>query len=178
MSDDVVPESKNTENNDDLTLDDTALSDVSNLDTPIDDTDETDNDNLTANEEETEPTSRYSAELDKIRAALTGDNIDISSLDEPIALDDYDDDANVGEDDIPQSTRNQSAETEESIAPQAEQELQSQLSEAKTDEDWEWEYVDENGNPIPNDENSTNDEDWEWEYVEDDSATEDNNKPE
>ena len=178
MSDDVVPESENTENNDDLTLDDTALSDVSNLDTPIADTDEADNDNLTTNEEETEPTSRYSAELDKIRAALTGDNIDISSLDEPIALDDYDDDANVGEDDIPQSTRNQSAETEEGVAPQAEQGLQSQHSEAKTDEDWEWEYVDENGNPIPNDENSTNDEDWEWEYVEDDSATEDNNKPE
>ena len=48
-----------------------------------------------------------------------------------------------------------------------------------TEEEWEWEYVDENGNPIPQDESNADDEDWEWEYVEDDSSiTEDNNKPE
>ena len=44
--------------------------------------------------------SRYSEELDKIRAALTSDNVDISSLDQPIAIDDYSDDENVGEDEV------------------------------------------------------------------------------
>ena len=45
---------------------------------------------------------------------------------------------------------------------------------AEDGEDWEWEYVDENGNEIP----AGEDEDWEWEYVEDDGEEDkpDNNK--
>ena len=125
--------------------------------------------------------SRYSAELDKIRAALTSDNIDISSLDEPIALDDYDDDANVSEeeeDDAYKAAKHYSdTEIPENVSP--EPSAQPLSSSKENEDDWEWEYVDEDGNPVPQDENATNDEDWEWEYVEDDSSgTEDNNKPE
>ena len=119
--------------------------------------------------EEHEHQSRYSAELDRIRAALTSDSVDISSLDQPIALDDYDDDENVGKNDY----------DEESVLPATPQTpVQQPPAEAETspvtsadgdssDEDWEWEYVDENGNEIPAE--GGDDEDWEWEYVEDDT---------
>jgi len=168
MSGDVV--SKSIENEDTKNSDDLDLNDI----------DEPDSDNLTVNEEDTGQSSRYSAELDKIRAALTSDNIDISSLDEPIALDDYDDDANVSEDDdIAYSSNTSSSHTEIPVAAQPEPKAQLSTPENSSEEEWEWEYVDENGNPIPQDENNANDEDWEWEYVEDDSsAAEDNNKPE
>ena len=119
--------------------------------------------------EEHEHQSRYSAELDRIRAALTSDSVDISSLDQPIALDDYDDDENVGKNDYdeesvlhatPQaSTQQAPAEAETSPATSADGD--------SSDEDWEWEYVDENGNEIPAE--GGDDEDWEWEYVEDDT---------
>jgi hypothetical protein len=168
MSGDVVSES--IENEDTKNSNDLDLNDI----------DEPDSDNLTVNEEDTGQSSRYSAELDKIRAALTSDNIDISSLDEPIALDDYDDDANVSEDDdIAYSSNTSSSHTEIPVAAQPEPKAQLSTPENSSEEEWEWEYVDENGNPIPQDENNANDEDWEWEYVEDDSsAAEDNNKPE
>ncbi len=110
--------------------------------------------------------SRYSEELDRIRAALTSDNIDISSLDQPIALDDYSDDESIlnREDDLA------------SVLPQAE-EATSQPTESETSdsEEWEWEYVDENGNPVAA---TSDDDEWEWEYVEDDSeeASDNNNK--
>ena len=119
--------------------------------------------------EEHEHQSRYSAELDRIRAALTSDSVDISSLDQPIALDDYDDDENVGKNDYdeenvlpvtPQASAQQApAEAETSPAASADGD--------SSDEDWEWEYVDENGNEIPAE--GGDDEDWEWEYVEDDT---------
>ena len=138
---------------------------------------EIDADNDTSN---FDTSSRYSAELDKIRAALTSDNIDISSLDKPIALDDYDDDANVSEDDVYadsgyEETRNDELSANSNITSNSVSTPEKTLS----DEDWEWEYVDENGNPISADEANTNDQDWEWEYVEDDSSNaEDNNKSE
>jgi hypothetical protein len=90
--------------------------------------------------------SRYQAELDKIRDALTSDNVDISSLDSPITLDDYSDDENIHEDDtVTQSPAGSSSPN------------------TKSDDDWEWEYVEDDGN-------SQDSDDWEWEYVEDDSS--------
>jgi hypothetical protein len=90
--------------------------------------------------------SRYQAELDKIRDALTSDNVDISSLDSPIALDDYSDDENIHEDDTV---------TQSSTA--------SSSPSTKSDDDWEWEYVEDDGS-------SQDSDDWEWEYVEDDGS--------
>lgn len=151
--------------------------------------------------------SRYSAELDKIRAALTADNVDISSLNEPIALDEYSDDENVGQDSDTLVTDKQvmSDSDDYSKAPvhssddsdyvQSQQISSVAVSQspsnvldaaasgtvadtaqetAEDGEDWEWEYVDENGNEIP----AGEDEDWEWEYVEDDGKEDkpDNNK--
>ncbi|MCM1323646.1 MAG: hypothetical protein NC218_05750 [Acetobacter sp.] len=111
-----------------------------------------------------ESQSRYSEELNKIRAALTSDNIDISSIEQPIALDDYSDDENV-HDDI------------NDILMETSQETSNEATHTSTDnsseEEWEWEYVDENGNPI--EASDEEDGDWEWEYVEDDSD-ENNNK--
>lgn len=131
--------------------------------------------------------SRYSAELDKIREALTSDSVDLSSLDQPIELDDYSDDENVGKDDyddilshLSESHDNASdthiasdAPVSPTInsgttasAPEASQQ-NSENATADDDQDWEWEYVDENGNEVPADD----DQDWEWEYVEDDDTT-------
>lgn len=118
------------------------------------------------NSEPERTSSRYSEELDRIRAALTSDNVDISSLDQPIELDDYSDDEGIlnkeNEDDyIP-------------IQPSSQQTVEQEpdASTVSDDEDWEWEYVDENGNPI----SAPDDGEWEWEYVEDDSeGTPDNN---
>ena len=123
-----------------------------------------------------ESSSLYSAQLDKIREALTGNNIDISSIDEPIALDDYDDDANVSDVDEEYELAPRQSQAETINQPETTQSVE----ENQSDEDWEWEYVDENGNPIPADENAEGgDEDWEWEYVEDDSSdVGDNNKQE
>ena len=109
--------------------------------------------------------SRYSQELDKIRQALTQDDIDISSLNEPIALDDYADDENVeGEGYEVETSTNNTTETTPSF------------SNDDDDDDgwgWEYEYVDENGNPVDGD---TDDEEWEWEYVEEEDTTSNDNK--
>ena len=146
--------------------------------------------------------SRYSAELDKIREALTSDKVDLASLDEPIALDDYSDDENVSEDDevSAQETAASDTNTDTSSSDQDweyeyveddgkeasdanSNQTESQEAENNADGDWEWEYVDENGNPAPV-EGSSDDEDWEWEYVEDDgtenseTSVEDNNNKE
>lgn len=151
--------------------------------------------------------SRYSAELDKIRAALTADNVDISSLNEPIALDEYSDDENVGQDsdtlvtdkqvmsdsddyskasvhssddsDYVQSQQISSVAVSQSPSNVLDAVASGTVADtaqetAEDGEDWEWEYVDENGNEIP----AGEDEDWEWEYVEDDGKEDkpDNNK--
>ena len=130
--------------------------------------------------------SRYSAELDKIRQALTSDNVDISSLDEPIALDDYSDDENVSEDDepAPQASNDDSQDWEYEYVEDDDADNTGNVSDDSTQntqekndgEDWEWEYVDENGQAASVPENKENDDDWEWEYVEDDgnSSGEDN----
>ena len=154
-----------------------------------------------------ESPSRYSAELDKIRAALTADSVDISSLNEPIALDEYSDDENVGKDSDMLITDKQimsdandysttSAHSSDgsgyvqsqklpsaAVSPSSNNVLDAAGSDTIADtvqetaedgEDWEWEYVDENGNEIPAEEDG----DWEWEYVEDDGEEDkpDNNK--
>lgn len=151
--------------------------------------------------------SRYSAELDKIRAALTADSVDISSLNEPIALDEYSDDENVGQDsdtlvtdkqvmsdsddyskasahfsdgsDYVQSQQISSVAVSKSPSNVLDAAASGTVADtaqetAEDGEDWEWEYVDENGNEIP----AGEDEDWEWEYVEDDGKEDkpDNNK--
>lgn len=151
--------------------------------------------------------SRYSAELDKIRAALTADSVDISSLNEPIALDEYSDDENVGKDsdtlvndkqvmsdsddyskasvhssdgsDYVQSQQISSVAVSKSPSNVLDAAASGTVADtaqetAEDGEDWEWEYVDENGNEIP----AGEDEDWEWEYVEDDGKEDkpDNNK--
>ena len=151
--------------------------------------------------------SRYSAELDKIRAALTADSVDISSLNEPIALDEYSDDENVGKDsdtlvtdkqvmsdsddyskasvhssddsDYVQSQQISSVAVSQSPSNVLDAAASGTVADtaqetAEDGEDWEWEYVDENGNEIP----AGEDEDWEWEYVEDDGEEDkpDNNK--
>lgn len=151
--------------------------------------------------------SRYSAELDKIRAALTADSVDISSLNEPIALDEYSDDENVGKDsdtlvtdkqvmsdsddyskasvhssddsDYIQSQQISSVAVSQSPSNVLDAAASGTVADtaqetAEDGEDWEWEYVDENGNEIP----AGEDEDWEWEYVEDDGEEDkpDNNK--
>ena len=130
-----------------------------------------------------QPQSRYSAELDKIRAALTSENVDLSTLDEPIALDDYSDDENISDDydDITSNTDNNqeweyeyAEDNETSGLTEFISEETSSTTQSENQEDWEWEYVDENGNPIEGDENS---EDWEWEYVEEEEENnQDNNQ--
>lgn len=117
--------------------------------------------------------SRYSMELDRIRKALTTDNIDISSLDEPIALDEYSDDENLADDDTEAPLA-----SETTAAQYSTQTGDNMAATSENEEEWEWEYVDENGNPMT--ENGS-DEDWEWEYVEDNtedgsSNPSDNNK--
>ncbi len=99
---------------------------------------------------------------------MTSDNVDISSLDQPIAIDDYSDDENVGEDEVVDFSSNLDAV------------LNTQSATAETlpeEEEWEWEYVDEDGNPIEGSDGEG--EDWEWEYVEDDgqeNVPDNNNK--
>ena len=114
--------------------------------------------------------SRYSSQLDKIREALTSDNIDISSLDQPIELDDYSDDENVGKDNYDDILSN--APTHSGVTnTNSSLDTSSHQGTSENDEDWEWEYVDEDGNPIPE---NGDDEDWEWEYVEDDDGNDAN----
>ena len=156
---------------------------------------------LASDETASPRSSRYSAELDKIREALTSDKVDLASLDEPIALDDYSDDENVSEEDDEVSVQKASSSATDASSSDEDWEYeyveddgkdasdttshqaQSQEAENSGDGDWEWEYVDENGNPAPV-EGSSADEDWEWEYVEDDgnenseTSVEDNNNKE
>lgn len=134
---------------------------------------------------ESKEQSRYSAELDKIRQALTSDNIDISSLDEPIALDDYSDDENVTEDEepAPQTSANDDQDWEYEYVEDdgtgdatdtTDNSTQETQEKSDNNEDWEWEYVDENGQAatVPGNKEGEGTEegdgDWEWEYVEDD----------
>lgn len=138
----------------------------------------TDDDNLSNEDVESKEVnqaqSRYSSQLDKIREALTSDNVDISSLDQPIELDDYSDDENVGKDDYDDILSNTSTLSGVTNTNSSSDALPQQES-SENDEDWEWEYVDEDGNQIPE---NGDDEDWEWEYVEDDGndANVDDNK--
>lgn len=177
-----------------------ALPDVEELDTDTsldefasdDETEEvlpSENDYETAEEdlsnletEEQEQPSRYSDTLDKIRDALTSDNIDISSLDEPIALDDYSDDENVSEEDTTPTKKEAPADNNdeeweyeyvEDDGSNGEEETTSENG-----EDWEYEYVDENGNVVTSKGDNQEGEDWEWEYVDEDQAdSSDNNNP-
>ena len=114
--------------------------------------------------------SRYSAELDKIRKALTSDNVDISSIDEPIALDDYGDDDNLVEDDLSLDDENSDEWEYEYVEDNSSEEELSTETDNNAQDNWEYEYVDENGNPIE----PSSDDDWEWEYVEEDA--DDNNQ--
>lgn len=155
---------------------------VSNDDTYETLDDEAENDNSPQiQQSESREQSRYSAELDKIRQALTSDNVDISSLDEPIALDDYSDDENVAEDDepVPQTSADDNQEWEyEYVEDDGTENTNNSTDTSSQDvqgqndgEDWEWEYVDENGQAASVPENKENEEDWEWEYVEDDGSS-------
>jgi hypothetical protein len=122
--------------------------------------------------ENTATQSRYSVELDKIREALTGDSVDLSSLDEPIALDEYSDDENLEEEYTSQDNQDDEWEYEYvEDTPQTPSEItadnENTSTESATEEEWEWEYVDEEGNPLE----ASGDEDWEWEYVEEDEES-------
>ena len=126
--------------------------------------------------------SLYSSEMEKIRQALTSD-IDLSSMDEPIQLDDYNDDENVSDADegndeeISSNISNQSDDDWEweyvDENEPSEQSADTSTDSTNTEEDWDWEYVDENGNPISENADESADGDWEWEYVDEDNS--DNN---
>ena len=127
--------------------------------------------------------SLFNATLDKIRDALTSDHIDLSSLDEPIALDDYSDDENVSEDDsapVRKDTSSASAaDDDEWEYEYVEDDDNSDTENADDEENWEYEYVDENGNIVTAKDKAQEGEDWEWEYVDDESSdtSNDENKP-
>ena len=126
--------------------------------------------------------SLYSSEMEKIRQALTSD-IDLSSMDEPIQLDDYNDDENVSDvdegndEEISSNVSNQSDDDWEweyvDENEPSEQSADTSTDSTNTEEDWDWEYVDENGNPISENADESADGDWEWEYVDEDNS--DNN---
>ncbi len=84
---------------------------------------------------------------------------------EPISLNDFEDDLDI------QTSSAKSDFTDDSYTnPSEEQDWEWEYVDdnGNTDDDWEWEYVDDNGNT---------DDDWEWEYVEDDrDYDETNNK--
>ena len=132
-----------------------------------------------------EQPSRFNDTLDKIRDALTSDHIDISSLEEPIALDDYSDDENVSEDDIPMRKTSNAASSDdeeweyEYVEDDGHNTDDENATEDGDDGDWEYEYVDENGNVITSKGEEQEGEDWEWEYVDDDQSktSDDNNNP-
>ncbi len=112
----------------------------------------------------------YSAELDRIREALTNDNVDISSLDTPIALDDYTDDEHLSAEKNADDDQWEYDYVEDDTAdgtPVEEASKEASSPDTANDDDWDWEYVDENGNIVPS---KSEDDDWEWEYVEDDDA--------
>ena len=119
--------------------------------------------------------SRYSAEMDKIRQALTSDNIDISTMDTPIALDEYSDDENISDENNDDWEWEYVEDT--TIADDNNQQFQIEnIANSNSDDEWEYEYVDEEGNPI---ENTDDNQDWEWEYVEEEdneNTNDDNNK--
>ena len=149
----------------------TSLDDLSNKEVPtinVKEIQETITENKTYDHRTTQ--SRYSAELDKIRKALTSDNVDISSIDEPIALDDYGDDDNLVEDDLSLDDENSDEWEYEYVEDVSSEEELSTEPDNNAQDNWEYEYVDENGNPIE----PSSDDDWEWEYVEED--TDDNNQ--
>ena len=78
----------------------------------------------------------------------------------PVSLDDIPD-TPISLDDIPDSSLTENPVTTTEARHEAKTETPS--TQAGSDDDWEWEYVDENGNS-----ESGNDDNWEWEYVEDD----------
>ena len=115
---------------------------------------------------------RYSAELDKIRQALTSDSIDLSSLDTPISLDDYaGDNENISKENNIYNTPSNSNYDKNAANNNSKQNQAENLSDNSSantqDDDWDWEYVDENGNIVSS---QDDDQDWEWEYVEDDGS--------
>lgn len=135
---------------------------------------------LDISEKADEPESPFAKEMNQIREALIDEPVlseaDFSAQpkhtetpkpsasapkvlpelsDEVVSLDDLDV-APVSLDDIPDTSASFEEETPAQEIPAAEDNA--------SDTDWEWEYVEENG-----DENS---EDWEWEYVDDDGTGE------
>ena len=133
--------------------------------------------NIDKEEVHSEQTHSYSSELDKIKEALTSQEIDLSSLEEPIELDDYSDDENVhDEDDNMYKKENTYSQFDNTVSKPIDENNSDNLSEtgnapqATSEEDWEWEYVDENGNVVSAPQGS-NDDDWEWEYVEEDESS-------
>lgn len=135
---------------------------------------------LDISEKADEPETPFAKEMNQIREALIDEPVssdeDISAQpkhtetpktsasapkalpelsDEVVSLDDLDV-APVSLDDIPDTSVSFEEETPAQEIPAAEDNA--------SDTDWEWEYVEENG-----DENS---EDWEWEYVDDDGTGE------
>lgn len=135
---------------------------------------------LDISEKADEPETPFAKEMNQIREALIDEPVssdeDISAQpkhtetpktsasapkvlpelsDEVVSLDDLDV-APVSLDDIPDTSASFEEETPAQEIPAAEDNA--------SDTDWEWEYVEENG-----DENS---EDWEWEYVDDDGTGE------
>lgn len=135
---------------------------------------------LDISEKADEPETPFAKEMNQIREALIDEPVssdeDISAQpkhtetpktsasapkalpelsDEVVSLDDLDV-APVSLDDIPDTSASFEEETPTQEIPAAEDNA--------SDTDWEWEYVEENG-----DENS---EDWEWEYVNDDGTGE------
>ena len=142
---------------------------------------EIDLDDFATTNEDNSYKSRYSAEMDKIRKALTADNIDISSLDTPISLDDYGNNDKISFDNSDDEWEYEYVEEEDTTSTQTnddDQEWEYEYVEEDNEEtsnatssdegEWEYEYVDENGNPIEN--AGSEDEDWEWEYVEEDET--------
>ena len=160
------------DNYEEVELEESLDSVVSNFDNnEITDDDIQDINEIT--QEDTPEQSRYTLELDKIREALTGDSIDLSSLDEPIALDEYSDDEGLEEDNTLSDSQDDDEweyeyveETEATPTEQIAEDEETNTSQT-ADEEWEWEYVDEDGNPLE----ASTDEDWEWEYVEEDEES-------
>lgn len=109
------------------------------------------------------------------------DIVSLANLpDTPISLDDIPD-SPISLDDIPDSSLTEKpketpaidlqAEPEKAAKPVLPAENSNNTSALQTDndDDWEWEYVDENGTP----ESEGSDDEWEWEYVEDDGSADD-----
>ena len=185
---DVVEENPlNTEelDTDNISLDDLASDDTTEEEPLPAETESYPDEDIDTTPQEDEHPSRFNDTLDKIRDALTSDHIDLASLDEPIALDDYSDDENVSEEEETPVRRETPSEANSSddeweyeyVEDDGSSEGEGEAS--SEDGDWEYEYVDENGNVVTSKEGNQEGEDWEWEYVDEDQsdASSDENKP-